>query len=232
MTVILRNNINGADIYTGLSGDAKPAAVSGSSFFETDTLKHYLTDGVTWLDVTAGTAFAEAKEAAGGALAASENHLGAVGGNSNSVSVTPTITAGAYVAGNCVGGILTLTNLLRVGGPGTGIWQSMLVIDKGNQKAPLDVLLFDSNPSGGTYTDHVAISSLTTDLSKLIRRVSIAATDYVTVNGVAIADLSSIARIIKGAAAATTLYAVLNTSGTPTYASTSDLTVRFGALQD
>lgn len=166
------------------------------------------------------------------ALAAGEAHLGAVGGWSEIITVVPTVNTSIYVAGNCVGGLLTLTNALR-GSPNTrftGIWQSVFVVDTSNQKAALDILLFTSLPAG-TFTDHAAFPTLTRADGQLVRRrVSIAATDYVTVGGTAFAEISSIGKVVKGAAA--TLYAACNTPGTPTYANAADLQLGFGFLAD
>jgi hypothetical protein len=168
--------------------------------------------------------------AAAGALAAGENHLGSVGGNTASLIKPLTVSTSAYSAGNCVGGLITLTGALRTGGPLTGLLQSVFVADKSNQKAALDLLFFTSIPAG-TFTDHAAFPTLTQADALLVRRrVSIAASDYVTVGGSAFADISAIGKVISGAA--TTLYLAIATTGTPTYANAADLQVTVGILQD
>jgi hypothetical protein len=166
-----------------------------------------------------------------GALAASENHLGEVGGNSTSISLTPTITASsAYGSSDCIGGKLTLANAMRVSG-GTGLLQSIQVIDKSNNKSALVILLFNADPTSATITDKTAFA-YSTDTSKQIRAIQVVNSDYVTINGVATADISVGSKVIK-TASGTTLYAavVLNAS-TPTFASASDFTISFGILRD
>lgn len=151
-----------------------------------------------------------------------------------SVSVTPTITATAYNATtkNSVGGKQTLAGAVLASG-GIAILQSVLVLDKANQKAPLTILLFDADPTVGTYTDNGQVN-LSTDISKVIRRINVTAGDYETIDNsgtdYAIAEIGPISKLVK-AASGTSLYAVILTTGAPTYTSTADLTVRFGFLQ-
>lgn len=164
------------------------------------------------------------------ALPAGENHVGEVGGNTDQITPTLAVATLVYSSGNVVGGKLTLTNAMRVSG-GTGILQSLLIIDNANQKAAFDILLFNADPSAGTYTDRVAFTFNVTDRAKLVRRVSVAATDYVTVGGVAIADISPGGKVLK-AVATQNLFAIIVTTGTPTYAATTDLVIRFGILRD
>lgn len=150
------------------------------------------------------------------------------------VSVTPTITAGTYNATtkNSVGGKQTLAGAVPYSGV-AAVLQSVTVIDKANQKAPLTILLFDSDPTGGTYTDNGQVN-LSTDVAKVIRKVNVTAGDYETIDNsgtdYAVADLAPIAKLVKPASG-TSFYAVLVTTGAPVYASTSDLTIRFGFMQ-
>lgn len=164
-----------------------------------------------------------------GATPSGENHIGSIGGNTFTLAVTQTTNASAYEAGDAVGGKVTITNAMRVSG-GTGVLQSIQVIDKGNQKAALEILIFDSDPSAATITDDTAFA-YSTDITKQIARVSIAASDYVTIDSKATASIGGLSRIVQ-ASGSTNLYAAVVTTGTPTYTSTSDIIVTFGILQD
>ena len=197
----------------GISSDSKPSSnvPTGSLFYETDTGVSYVYDGSAW-----------------------NTQSSRVSGGMSVVSVTPTITATAYNATtkNSVGGKQTLTGAVS-SLTGIAILQSVLVTDKANQKAPLMILLFDSDPSAGTYTDNGQVN-LSTDISKVIRRINVTAGDYETIDNsgtdYAVAEIGPISKLVK-AASGTSLYAVIVTTGTPTYTSTSDLTVRFGFMQ-
>lgn len=162
-------------------------------------------------------------------LPAGENHIGSIGGNTFTLSVTQATTATTYAAGDAVGGKITITNAMRVSG-GTGVLQSIQIIDKGNQKAALELLIFDSDPTAATITNDAAFA-YSTDLSKQIARIPIAASDYTTIDSKATVSLGGIGKVLK-ASGSTNLYAALVTTGTPTYASTSDIIITFGILQD
>jgi hypothetical protein len=170
--------------------------------------------------------------AIGGAIGAGESHIGSVGGHTTQIAPTVTVsTSPAYSAGDCVGGKLTLSSIMRTGGPGTALLQSLFLMDTSNQKAALELLIFNANPSASTFTDNSAISLHANDIGKIIRRISIAASDYVTIDSKAFVDLSPGARVLK-AASGVDLYAALVAVGTPTYAATTALTLRLGVLQD
>lgn len=167
-------------------------------------------------------------------LAAGENHLGEVGGKSFAVSVTPTVESTPdYSAGDTIGGIQTITGAARSSGKPT-VLQELVLIDKANQKIALDVLFFDSSPStpstGATTTENSAFQ-FGVDISKFIARVPIAATDYVTINSIGIADLKNIGAVMVPSGSAN-LFAVVVAGGTINLASTSDYIFRYKFFQD
>lgn len=161
-----------------------------------------------------------------GTLLASEAHIGEVGGNAITISPTVTVDTGANSAGDVIGSKLTLTSAARVSG-GTCILDTLLVEEKGSQAAVLDILIFGQDPSNGTYTTNGAFTANDTDMGFLIARVHVASTDYVATGGYTTANLGSLGRVLTATGSAN-LFAVVVTSGTPTYAATSSLKVRFG----
>lgn len=150
--------------------------------------------------------------------------------------VVPTVTVStspAYSVGDNVGGKLTLSNAVRSSG-GTAYLRSLLLVDTSNQKNALELLLFNADPSSSTITDNAAFVLHANDVAKLIRRYSLAAADYVTLDSKGILDLLLGDRPLV-ASGSTSLYAALvipATGGTPTYAATSAISVRFGFLWD
>lgn len=152
---------------------------------------------------------------------------GNVGGLTTVIKLNPSISTSAYSAGYTVGAIQTLAN--AVTSNGTAILESLVLLDKSNQKAAMDIFIFDANPTNATTTDHAAFAFSTDDL-KVIARVSVASTDYATVNSEAVAVKSGLGIALK-AASGTSLYAVAVTSGTPTYSATA-LQFVWGLLQD
>lgn len=152
---------------------------------------------------------------------------GNVGGLTYSIQINPTISTAAYSAGFVVGGIQTLTNAFTA--KHTGILESVTLLDKSAQNAPMDLLVFQVTPAAATTADHGAFAWSTDNLN-LIARVSIMAGDYVAVKSQSIAMKTGLGIVVKGTG--TGLFVVAVTSGTPTYAGANDLQWTWGILQD
>ncbi len=162
-------------------------------------------------------------------LAAGENHIGEVGTPADVITVTPTVSASPdYSIGDAVGGKQTLTSAARVSG-GKVVLQSLTLIDKANQKKALTVLFFDSDPTAATITDNSAFV-FSTAISKYIGRVDIAATDYVTVDSIALVSLGAIGKAMKASGSANLFVAVVAVEAL-NLATTSDLIFGYGFLQ-
>lgn len=156
--------------------------------------------------------------------------------NTTIPSQTPTVSASsAYTSGDVVGSAMQFSRAF--GGEGrTGVVKTVLVLDKGNQKAPLTLLFFNAQP-GTVAADNAAFSFASADVDLCVGKVNVAAADYETVGGKAVAavDVSAVLQGTIGTLGARDcgdLWVVAVTTGTPTYASTSDLTFRLGLLAD
>ena len=162
--------------------------------------------------------------------AATEAHLGEVGGNSTGVKVALTVsTSPAYTAGDSIGGKITIANALRAAGHNV-VLQNVHILDRANQKPTGSILIFDADPSAATLTDNAAFVYSTDDL-KQIARIPVASSDWATINSKATASLPNLGRVLT-AASGTTLYAAFVTDSTPTFAATSDVQIVFGFLRD
>lgn len=148
-------------------------------------------------------------------------------GQSSVTSVTPTVTAGAYTAGNVVGGKLTFSNVF---GPAfTGTLCDVLVRCKTTQTTVYTLYLFSQNPSATTWTDKAAPSINAADLPFLLGAFTVGASNSglgtETTN-----QLDGINAIIQSVDQ--NLYGILTCSTTPTYGSTSDVTVSVRVRKD
>lgn len=94
------------------------------------------------------------------------------------VSVTPTISTGAYTAGDVVGGLMTFTVSDLT--PVEGILRSILITDDHNQSEEYTLYVFNAVPS--TIANDAAFAPTLADLKKLITTVGIASGDYTTSN--------------------------------------------------
>jgi len=149
---------------------------------------------------------------------------------SNVITLTPTITAGAYSANDVVGGQQTFTSAVQAGHR-TAVLQSLVLIDYAKQEAEMDLLLFDQQIS--TIADNAAEAITDADMANCIGIINIAATDYTTNANNSVATVNNIGLLLKGGiGVATTIYGYLVTRGTPTYGSTADLILKAAFLQD
>lgn len=145
----------------------------------------------------------------------------------NVLKVVPVISTSAYVAGYTVGGIQTLSNV--VAPRSSGQIHSLLILDKSNQKAALDILIFELNPTASTTTDHAAFVLSTNDVN-VIARIAVAGSDYVQIGTESFAQKSGLDLSVQAVNGSFNLFAVPVTSGTPTYTSTSDLQFVWGTV--
>lgn len=147
------------------------------------------------------------------------------------VTAAQTITASsAYSPGNAVGGLITFTNASRASGSG-GIIQTVVIRDKAGQAGTYNLFLFDANPTATTVTDKSAVTINTADLAKVIA--------VIAPSGILLGAASTMGVITAGGlgtafklTSGTTMWGILVTRGTPTYASTSDVSVDVVILPD
>lgn len=142
------------------------------------------------------------------------------------VSTTP-----AYSSGDAVGALLTFTGSLNKAAS-SGTIQSVLLTDTSKQNANIDVIIFNANPSGSTITDNAAINIVAADVGKIVARIPIAAANYSSFSATSVAVVANQNIPIQLASEGVTLYAAMVTTSTPTYATTTALTLRLGIVQD
>lgn len=161
---------------------------------------------------------------AGTPLVAAEAHIGETGGWSDLLVVTPTIAAAAFSANDFVGGKNTLTNAVRVAA-GKGQINSLKLVDKSIQKANLLIFIFGADLAG-TYADNAAESVTAADWLNWIGTIEVQASDYKQMNNAALVDFAGMGIDTK-AASGRNLYALIVTTGTPTYGANA-LQLTFG----
>lgn len=146
------------------------------------------------------------------------------------LSITPTITAGAYSIGD-VGGSLLSFDFTTIPNYTAELWsgaqiQSVNIYDDANQKIGCKLYLYKSAPA--SIADNAAFAPSYADLKKTIGIATFVPGDYSTVNSNALALKGGLQ--INFPITSTVLYAFLVFDGAPTYAGTSDLTIEIVAL--
>jgi hypothetical protein len=149
--------------------------------------------------------------------------IGYVIGRTSNPSVTPGVTAGAYTAGQEAGGLMAFA----VGGAGSGILESIRVTCKSIQTTALKLYIFDTNPTNTTWTDKSTASINALDIP-FLRGVFVLSGADSGLGTHTIWNLEAIGCSFVGA----NLYGVLVVVGTPTFASTTDITVKLGIVDD
>lgn len=157
---------------------------------------------------------------------------------SKTIEITPTVSASsAYTAEDQVGGIQTLTAACASAGRGSAL-MSLVVTDSGKQSAALSIFFFDELPTVAS-SDNAAIDITDAEMAdKCIGVVTLAAASYVAVANSSVVASANINLLLKSKTTAVSgatsgnLYAVVKTTGTPTYASTSDLCFKYSFIQD
>lgn len=133
---------------------------------------------------------------------------------------------GAYQAKDAVGGKLTFANAARESALG-GYVVDVTIIDKAMQSAELVLTLF--NQDFTATNDNAAFAPSDADLLNVVGIIHIYASDYQAFADNAVASKQVVLRYDL---AGTALYGQLMCIGAPTYATTSDLKIKLGLMQD
>lgn len=157
------------------------------------------------------------------------NALGNVGGLTVMNDVTPVVQVAAYATGNLIGGKISFSTAMREDGA-TGILQSVTLCSKSALAVDVDLILFDSDPVGTTFTERSAIAVATTDAAKVLAAITLST--RVTIGTPVVASRSSLNIPLKCGSASRIIYGAMIARGAFTPASTTDLTIRLGVVQD
>ena len=138
------------------------------------------------------------------------------------ISVTPTVTAGAYSAKDVVGGLLTFANAASKY-RGSGIIRKVTVKNDAMVADVLWLNLFNQAPA--TIADNGAYDPTDAEMLTCIGSIPIVAADYIlgTDNAIATKLVEFPFVLVAGG---TSLFAYLSTVATPTYVAVTDVTVK------
>ena len=162
---------------------------------------------------------------AGVALIAPVGGIG-ITSQGTTITQTPTISAGAYVANDNVGGLLTFANAARLAGGG-GVIKDVAIIDDAGQDAELELWLFNQVFTPGA--DNAAWAPVEAELHNIVNVISTTEGTYFLGGTPSVCSIEIAKRFD---CLGTDLFGRLVTRGTPTYVATDDLTVKLLLLQD
>lgn len=92
---------------------------------------------------------------------------GVAGGISRFISALASV-AGAYAAGQTMGGVITLAGAARAVGLGSGIVYGATIVDNNRNTGAVELLFFNSNPTNSTFTDKAEAVVSVNDAAKLV----------------------------------------------------------------
>jgi hypothetical protein len=163
-------------------------------------------------------------------IAAGETHIGSAGGNTITITVTPTLSStDAYVANDYIGSssdAMTFTNAARVAG-GSGVIQSAVMIDYATTDCVGELWMFDAEPTPPANSAAWSISDA--DSLKCIGVIEFNRYYDSALNSVSNAHNLGIAFTCAGGSR--DLYGCFVTRGAPIYEN-GDISFRLTFLQD
>lgn len=143
------------------------------------------------------------------------------------IALTPAVTAGAYVDGDAVGGLLTFANAARSSGGG-GVIKNVVIIDDAGQDVALELWIFDR--AFTPIADNGAWAPTEADLENCIGVISTedSGQGWMAAGTPSVVDIEvSRQYSLDG----TSLFGQLVTRGAPTFVATDDVTVKISLLQ-
>ena len=148
--------------------------------------------------------------------------------NLNSYSASPTLDTAAYAAGDYIAKG-SIANVFAGNGRAATL-VSLTVLDTAKQKAAFDIFFFNADPTVASAVN-AAIDIADAQMTSFIGHLSIATSDYATdLAGSSIATQKNIQLALDSAVDSTTLYYVLVSRGSPTYAADS-LTIKLNVVR-
>lgn len=142
------------------------------------------------------------------------------------VTATPTIDTAIYAAGDRVGSLMTLANVADESS-GIVVLKSLIIVDQTALTAATDVLFFDSSPTIAS-ADNAALNITDAEMTaRFIGRVVVATGDFTALAANSVAVKAGIELMMRPALGTRDIYCLLQARGTPTYTSTTSLTLKF-----
>lgn len=142
------------------------------------------------------------------------------------VSASPTADTSAYATGETIGGKLTFSNAIR-DTRGTGYIISAALQDQAAQAVDLELVIFNQNPSATTFTDQAALDIADADIPKIAAPILFGSSARFAYADNGFKYLGSLTLPVEATDSSglpsSTLYGVIVSRGTPTFAASTDL---------
>lgn len=144
------------------------------------------------------------------------------------VTVTLSLDTSAYADGDVLADTQAVSSIFRKN-DGTGIINSITVLDEDDQGYGFDLVFLDSNVSLGT--ENAAPSITDSNARNILGWVRVSAADFIDIGGSRIATISGISLHAKAASGTSDMYVAAISRGTGTYTA-SGIQLRIGLTCD
>lgn len=144
------------------------------------------------------------------------------------IDVTLSLDTNIYASGDVLADTQEIADALRVNG-GTGIIQSLVVLDKDDLGLALDIVFLQKNVSIGTENSAVSISD--TNAEEILGIVEILSGDYVDLVGSQIVTKQGLSILAKSLVDSKSLYVAAISRATGTYTA-AGIVLKIGILRD
>lgn len=153
---------------------------------------------------------------------------GDAAGAPRTVVVTPVVSATPdYSDGDSIGGVMLVAAVVALDGA-AGVLSYVNVVSKVAIGANIDLIVFNANPTGSTFTDNLAAVVAAADLPKVIGRVALPSAGWLALSGTQVLQAVATAVPLTGLAVDDIWVAAI-ARGAINLGAVDDLTFRFSA---
>jgi len=142
--------------------------------------------------------------------------------------VTLSLNTSQYASGDVLADTQAITAAMHVNG-GAGVIDSVVVLDKDDQAAALDLVFLQTNVAIGTENSAVSITDTAAD--EVLGVVEVAAGDFVDLVNNQVAFKGNLGIIVQAPSGVDDLYVAAISRGTGTYTA-SGITLKIGMVWD
>jgi len=151
------------------------------------------------------------------------------------VTVSPTVDTSIYASGDNIGGEMTFTKILP-DYTGSGTIVSVEILDKAAQAVDMDLVIFTTEPASSYGADQAVFDPADSDLGKIATVINFGSSTRFAFNDNGVKYIGSIflpvvSRTSAGALSRS-LFGQLVSRGTPTFGSSSDVSVKICVAWD
>jgi hypothetical protein len=145
------------------------------------------------------------------------------------LTVIPTLDTSAYATGDYIAKVECAGFFSGLGR--AAILQSLVIVDQAKQKAALDILFFNADPTVASAVNAAIDITDAEMIAKCIGSLSVVTGDYITdLAASSLATQKNLNLLLDASDTSQSLWLVLVSRGSPTYAASS-LSIKLGAVR-